>query len=257
MKIKFIILGSGYSLGVPSADGYWGKCDSKEKKNYRTRCSAFIKSKVKDILIDTSPDLRNQLIANNIRNIDCALFTHIHGDQIHGINDLRVFSLKNKQKIPIYADLNTGNYLKKNFSYCFNDSPGYKAILKFNLLKENLNFKKNGKYISIKSIPVKHGKILSQSFIINKSCAYISDANKIFSKDLRYFKNLNHLVIDCLRFNSHPSHFNLSEVVNLTKILKPKKTILTNLNNEMDYNQLSKILPKNIVSGYDGMSFYI
>jgi len=257
MKIKFIILGSGYSLGVPSADGYWGKCNSKEKKNYRTRCSAFIKSKVKDILIDTSPDLRNQLITNNIRNIDCALFTHIHGDQIHGINDLRVFSLKNKQKIPIYADLNTGNYLKKNFSYCFNDTPGYRAILKFNLLKKNLYFRKNDKSIYIKSIPVKHGKILSQSFIINKSCAYISDANKIFSKDLRYFKNLNHLVIDCLRFNSHPSHFNLSDVVNLTKILKPKKTILTNLNNEMDYNQLSKILPKNIVSGYDGMSFYI
>ena len=257
MKDKFIIFGSGYSLGVPRADGYWGKCDSKEKKNYRTRCSAFIKSKLKNIIIDTSPDLRNQLISNNIKNIDCVLFTHMHGDQIHGINDLRVFSLKYKQKIPIYADLNTGKYLKKSFSYCFNDSPGYKAILKFNLLKKNLNFKKNGKSISIKSIPVKHGKILSQSFIINKSCAYISDANKIFSKDLKYFKNLNHLVIDCLRFNSHPSHFNLSDVVNLTKILKPKKTILTNLNNEMDYNHLSKILPKNIVPGYDGMSFDI
>ena len=139
MKIKFIILGSGYSLGVPRADGYWGKCDSKEKKNYRTRCSAFIKSKIKDIVIDTSPDLRNQLISNNIKNIDCVLFTHKHGDQIHGINDLRVFSLKYKQKIPIYADLNTGKYLKKSFSYCFNDSPGYKAILKFNLLKKNLN----------------------------------------------------------------------------------------------------------------------
>ena len=257
MKIKFIILGSGYSLGVPRADGYWGKCDSKEKKNYRTRCSAFIKSKIKDIVIDTSPDLRNQLISNNITNIDCALFTHIHGDQIHGINDLRVFSLKNKQKIPIYADLNTGKYLKKSFSYCFNDAPGYKAILKFNLLKKNLYFKKNGKSISIKSIPVQHGRILSQSFIINKSCAYISDANKIFSKDLKYFKNLNHLVIDCLRFDSHPSHFSLADVINLTKILKPKKTILTNLNNEMDYKKLSKILPKNIVSGYDGMSFDI
>ena len=257
MKDKFIIFGSGYSLGVPRADGYWGKCDSKEKKNYRTRCSAFIKSKLKNIIIDTSPDLRNQLISNNIKNIDCVLFTHMHGDQIHGINDLRVFSLKYKQKIPIYADFSTAKYLKKSFSYCFKDSPGYKAILKLNLLKKNLYFKKNGQSICIRSIPVKHGKILSQSFIINKSCAYISDANKIFSKDLKYFKNLNHLVIDCLRFNSHPSHFNLSDVVNLTKILKPKKTILTNLNNEMDYNHLSKILPKNIVPGYDGMSFDI
>ena len=104
---------------------------------------------------------------------------------------------------------------------------------------------------------MQHGKILSQSFIINKSCAYVSDANKIFSKDLKYFKNLNYLVIDCLRFNIHPSHFNLHSVIEITKILKPKKTILTNLNNEMDYNYLSKILPKNIVPGYDGMSFYI
>jgi len=86
MKIKFIILGSGFSLGVPRADGNWGKCNPKEKKNYRTRCSAFIQSKIKNIIIDTSPDIRNQLIKNNIRNVDCAIFSHKHGDQIHGIN---------------------------------------------------------------------------------------------------------------------------------------------------------------------------
>ena len=156
MKTKFIILGSGYSLGVPSADGYWGKCNPIEKKNYRTRCSAFIKSNIKNIIIDTSPDIRQQLIRNDIKNIDCVLFSHKHGDQIHGINDLRVFSLKSNQKIPIYADLETGNYLKNNFSYCFNYSPGYNAILEFNLLKKKISFKKNGKSISIRSVPVKH-----------------------------------------------------------------------------------------------------
>ena len=87
MKVKFIILGSGYSLGVPRADGYWGKCNPKIKKNYRTRCSAFIKSKIKNIIIDTSPDIRNQLIKNKITDIDCAIFSHKHADQIHGIND--------------------------------------------------------------------------------------------------------------------------------------------------------------------------
>ena len=257
MKIKFIILGSGYSLGVPRADGYWGKCNPKEKKNYRTRCSAFIQSDIKNIIIDTSPDIRQQLIMNDIKSIDCALFSHKHGDQIHGINDLRVFSLKSNQKIPIYADLETGNYLKNNFSYCFNNSPGYNAILELNILKKNFSFKKNGKSISIRSIPVQHGKILSQSFIINKSCGYVSDANEIFIKDLNFFKNLKYLVIDCLRFNKHPSHFSLDEVIKIKEFLKPKKTILTNMNNEMDYNYLCKILPSNIVPGYDGMSFYI
>ena len=254
MKTKFIILGSGYSLGVPRADGYWGKCNSKEKKNYRTRCSAFIKSDIKNIIIDTSPDIRNQLIKNKIKNIDCAIFSHKHGDQIHGINDLRVFSLKKKNKIPVYADLKTGVYLKSNFSYCFKDFPSYKAILKLNTLKKKLTFKKKNKIISIRSIPVQHGAILSQSFIINKTCAYVSDANKIFKKDYKFFKNLKYLVIDCLRFEWHPSHFCLNEIYKLNNILKPKKTILTNLNNEMDYNYLLKILPKNVIPAHDGLS---
>ena len=104
---------------------------------------------------------------------------------------------------------------------------------------------------------MQHGKIKSQSFIINKSCAYINDANKIRQNDMKYFKNLNYFVIDCLRHHKHPSHFNLAEVIELTKILKPKKTILTNLHSDLDYNDLLNILPKNIVPAYDGMSFYI
>ena len=257
MKIKFIILGCGSSFGVPKADGSWGQCDPKEKKNYRTRCSALIKSKIKNILIDTSPDLRQQLIKNKITNIDLVIYSHKHGDQVHGINDLRIFSLKNNKKIPVYADYETKKYLYNNFNYCFNNSSSYKAILKLNLLKKNFKFTNKKNIISIKSVPVQHGNIKSQSFIINKSCAYINDANKIYKKDMKYFKNLNYFVIDCLRHHKHPSHFNLTEVIELTKILKPKKTILTNLHSDLDYNDLINILPKNIVPAYDGMSFYI
>lgn len=257
MKVKFIILGCGSSLGVPRADGNWGNCNSKIKRNYRTRCSAFIKSKIKNILIDTSPDLRHQLIKNNITNVNCVIYSHKHGDQVHGINDLRVFSYKNNEKMPVYADYETGKYIKNNFSYCFNNTPSYRAILKLNKLKKNFSFSKNDKSISIKSVPVKHGRIKCQSFIINKSCAYVSDANKIYNKDLKHFKNLNYFVIDCLRLKYHPSHFNLRQVIELTEYLKPKKAILTNLHADLDYNYLLKILPKNIVPAYDGMSFYI
>ena len=257
MKIEFIILGCGSSLGVPTANGNWGNCNPKEKKNYRTRCSAFIRSKINNILIDTSPDLRVQLINNNIKNIDTVIYTHKHGDQVHGINDLRAFSLTNNYRIPVYADYSTGKYIKDNFSYCFSNTPGYRAILKLDILKKNFTFLKNNKKISIKSIPVQHGKIMSQSFIINKICAYVSDANKIFEKDLNFFKNLNYFIIDCLRLNKHPSHFNLEEVIKLTELLKPNKTILTNLHSDLDYNYLIKILPKNIIPAYDGMSFNI
>jgi len=257
MKIKFVILGCGSSLGVPRADGNWGKCNPKVKKNYRTRCSALIKSSIKNILIDTSPDLRHQLIKNNISNIDSVLFTHLHGDQVHGINDLRVFSLKSSKKIPVFADNHTAKHIKDTFSYCFYDRPGYPAILKLNKLKKNISFSDKNNFISIKSIPVQHGTIKSQSFIINNKCAYVSDANKIYDKDLKFFKNLKFFVIDCLRINKHPSHYNLDEVINLTNVIKPKKTILTNLHSDLDYNYLLKILPKNITPAYDGMSFYI
>ena len=120
MSLKFTILGCGSSMGVPRPDGYWGNCNPREKKNYRTRCSALISSKSKNILIDTSPDLRFQLIKQKVKNIDEVLYSHMHADQVHGINDLRIFFIKNNKKINVYADKITSKNLIKNFAYCFN-----------------------------------------------------------------------------------------------------------------------------------------
>ena len=254
--MKFIILGCGSSMGVPRPDGFFGNCDPKEKKNYRTRCSALIKSKKENILIDTSPDIRSQLLANNITSIDRILYTHQHGDQTHGINDLRVFYLKKKKVLPIYADKKTSKYLKKTFSYCFKDNPtrpkslNYPATLKINQLKKKHIFSN----VKIKSIPVNHGNIDCMSFIINDECAYASDVKFIYKKNINSFKNLKFLIIDCLRYEKHPSHFNLDEVMNLIKKIKPQKTILTNLNTDMDYKSLKKKLPKNVVPAHDGLT---
>ena len=122
MTIKFIILGCGSSMGVPRPDGFFGNCDPKNKKNYRTRCSALIKTFNENILIDTSPDLRQQLLRHKIKKIDKVFYSHMHADQTHGINDLRVFYIKNKKPIPIYADKKTKKYLINTFSYCFKNS---------------------------------------------------------------------------------------------------------------------------------------
>ena len=257
MTIKFTILGCGSSMGVPRADGYWGKCNPKEKKNKRTRCCALISTNNKKILIDTSPDLRNQLIKQNIKFIDAVIYSHLHADQTHGINELRVFYLKNKKKINVYANKLTKKYLQSNFSYCFKKLHGYPPILNLKLIKKEINFPNNKKTINIKCIPVKHGPIESLSFIINNVCAYISDVNEIYKKDLHHFKNLKYFVIDCLRLKSHPSHFNLNEVLDLVKILNPQKTILTNLHSDLDYNYLLKILPKNVIPAFDGLSINI
>jgi phosphoribosyl 1,2-cyclic phosphate phosphodiesterase len=255
MSIKFIILGCGSSMGVPRADGFFGNCDPKNKKNYRTRCSAVIKFHNQNILIDTSPDLRHQLLSNKIKSINKVFYTHLHADQTHGINDLRFCYLKNKNKTPIYADKKTKDFLYSSFKYCFTSTKGYPAILIFKKLKKKLIFKNKNTKISIVNVPVKHGRINSLCYIINKKLAYASDTNLIFNKDLKLFKKLDFLVIDCLWKNKiHPSHYNLNQILNLVKIIKPKKTILTNMHSDLDYQTLKESLPKNIVPGYDGMT---
>ena len=254
MSIKFIIMGCGSSMGVPRADGFFGNCDSKNIKNYRTRCSALIKFHKQNFLIDTSPDLRQQLISNKIKTIDKVFYTHPHADQTHGIDDLRVFYLKKKTKTPIYADKKTKQFLFSNFKYCFTSIKNYPAILEFKKIKKKLIFKFKNKKISIVNVPVKHGKINSLCYIINDKLAYASDVNLIYKKDYKLFKNLDFFIIDCLRYKEHPSHYNLNQILNLVNFFKPNKTILTNMHTDLDYQKLKNKLPKNIVPGYDGMT---
>ena len=254
MTVKFIILGSGSSMGVPRADGYTGNCNLDNKKNYRTRCSALIKFDDKNILIDTSPDLRSQLLQNKIKSINKVFYTHLHADQTHGINDLRPFFLINKKQIPVFADSKTSKYLNSTFNYCFKSSYGYPSTLKLNNLKKKYIFKNKNKKILIQSFPTEHGKIESICYLINKKLAYASDISLFYKKDYKKLTKLDYLIVDCLWYRNHSAHFNLDQVLELVKILLPKKTILTNMHSDLDYDQLKKKLPKNIVPGYDGMT---
>ena len=253
--MKFIILGCGSSMGVPRPDGFFGNCDPKNKKNYRTRCSALIKTSEENILIDTSPDLRQQLLRHKIKKISKVLYSHMHGDQTHGINDLRSFYINNKKQINVYADLQTSKYLKNSFSYIFKSfSNEYPATLRLNRLKKNLITIDGNKKIKIRSIEVEHGNVKSNCFIIDKKIAYISDVSKIYKKDYKYFKKLKYLIIDCLWYNFHPSHFNLEKSLSIIKLFKPKKAILTNLSPILDYKILKKDLPSNIIPAHDGLT---
>ena len=143
------------------------------------------------------------------------------------------------------------------FSYCFKDSFDYPATLKMNSLKKSHKYFDNNQFINIEAVSVQHGMIKSLAYIINNKCAYASDVSKIYKKDLKYFLNLKYFIVDCLRFEKHYSHFNLNEVLNLIKIIKPKKTLLTNLNNQMDYSKLKKTLPNNVMPAYDGLTLSI
>ena len=168
---------------------------------------------------------------------------------------MRSFYINSRKQVDVYADIHTSKYLKNSFSYIFKSySKEYPATLKLNKLPKNIFTKNNNKKVFIKSIIVEHGNVKSNCFIINKKLAYISDVSRIYEKDFKYFKNLKYLIIDCLWYNFHPSHFNLETSLNVIKKFKPKKSILTNLSPVLDYRVLKKMLPKNVIPAHDGLT---
>ena len=256
MNLKFIILGCGSSLGVPRIDGDFGSCNPKNKKNIRSRCSAIVQLNNFNLLIDSSPDIKNQFLTNKIKSLDCVFYTHQHADQTHGINDLRFFYLKNKKQIPVYANKSTRNYLLNSFRYCFKKTSNfYPPIMKLNSLKKKHSFFKN--QINIKSFDVSHGSIKSLCYIINDKLAYASDVSHISNRDYSKINRLKYFVIDCLREEPHPSHYNLDQILELISKIKPYKTILTNLHSSLDYHKLKKKLPKSVIPAHDGMNLLI
>ena len=252
MKAKLIILGSGNSMGVPKIDGSWGNCNKRNKKNIRTRCSAIILKGSNSILIDTSPDIRNQFTANKIKKLSAVIFTHEHADQTSGLFELRPFFWKYKKKIDIYGSLKTMNLLKKIFDYCFKTMNGYPAIVKANVIKKIFSLGKFEERVDFKTTQVKHGFTESTAYFFENT-AYISDCNDLSIVNLEIFQNLKHLVIDCMRIKKSPVHFNLEETLYVISCLKPKKTILTNLSSDLNYDYLLKRLPKNVLPAYDGL----
>ena len=252
MKTRLIILGCGSSVGVPRIDGFWGSCNKNNKKNLRTRSSAIIIKGKNSILIDTSADLRWQLLSNKIKNISSVILTHEHADQTNGLFELRPFFWKHKKKINIYGDSVTMNLIKKRHDYLFKKIGSYPPIVQSNIIKSKFSLGRSSEKIFFKAIKVKHGKTNSQGYIFENT-AYISDCNDLSIINMQELKNLKYLIIDCLKLKKHPSHFNLSESLYVHQKLKPKKTILTNLHYDLDYNYLLKKLPRNVVPAYDGL----
>ena len=253
MKNKFTILGCGSSLGSPWITNYSAKL-KKNPKNIRTRCCAHIQKGDLSILIDTSPDIKNQFLKNKITSLDAIIFTHEHADQTTGIFEMRPFFWKNKKKIPIYGSLRTIKELKDKYTFCFKQRHGYKPIMKANVIKKKFQISNYNQSINIEPFDVNHGMIKATGYLFEK-IAYISDCNEISKNVQKKLMNLDFLIIDCLRKKKHPSHFNYSDAINFIKSVRPKKAILTNLHVDLDYFDLKKNLPHNIIPAYDGLSF--
>ena len=250
---KFTILGCGSSLGSPWITNYSAKL-KKNSKNIRTRCCAHIQKDNLSILIDTSPDIKSQFLNNKIRSLDAIIYTHEHADQTSGIFEMRPFFWKNKKKIPVYASSRTIKELKDKYTFCFSQRHGYKPIMKANTIQKKFLIKKDNTQLFVDAFEVEHGMIKSTGYRFD-DIAYISDCNKISNSVSKKLLNLKYLIIDCLRKEKHPSHFNFDDALSFIKLVKPQKAILTNLHVDMDYFDLKSKLPKNIIPAFDGLNF--
>ena len=258
---KLTILGCGSSGGVPRIGNIWGACDPSNPKNRRRRCSVLIELENKDkattrVLIDTSPDLREQMISANVRSLDGVLFTHEHADHTHGIDELRAFSLLMRKRVPIWANDRTGTMLLGRFGYCFYTPPGsdYPPILSMHRLSPNVPVEITGAAGNLVALPfeVEHGTLRALGFRVG-DLAYLPDVKFIPDESIAVLGGLKTLIIDALRPTHHTSHLSLPETLEWIERLQPKHAILTNMHVDMDYDSLRRTLPKDVEPAYDGM----
>ncbi len=261
MTTELTILGCGSSGGVPRVGQGWGTCDPSEPKNRRLRCSVFVRQTnetgTTTLLIDTSPDLREQLIRQDINWLDGVLYTHEHADHTHGIDDLRGLALVQRSRIDVYAADETLKMLRERFTYCFASPPGsdYPPILNPHVIENSKMISVGGKGGAIEAQPVivQHGNIPALGFKFG-NVLYTPDLNSIPQQSEHYFENLDIWIIDALREKQHLSHFSLKDALEAIERFKPKRAVLTNLHNDMDYATLATKLPPHIEPAYDGMT---
>ncbi|MDX2289589.1 MAG: MBL fold metallo-hydrolase [Hyphomicrobiaceae bacterium] len=260
MTYQLTILGCGPSGGVPRLGPNWGQCEPSNPKNRRRRCAVLVqrfgRQGVTRVLIDTPPDLREQLIDARVSELDAVLFTHDHADHTHGIDDLRMVSYAMKRRVDVYADEPTRLSLVQRFSYCF-DTPaqtGYHPIL-------NVHPIEGGKAVLVEgaggpvhglAIPQVHGDIASLGFRFG-TLGYSPDVSDLSDEAATMLSGLDVWIVDALRYTPHPSHFHVKRALAWIERLKPKRAILTHMTTDLDYDALRRELPAHVEPAFDGM----
>ena len=251
--MNILLLGSGTSTGIPSLCCTCDVCRSANPKNKRLRSSILVRNGRNHLLIDTSTDLRQQCLVNNITHINQVLYTHHHADHVNGIDELRSFNHFNNTVIPCYGNKNTIHEIRKNFNYIFNGTTQVGGGLP-RLTLQAINretFSLGG--ISITPLDIIHGKLTILGYKLN-NCAYITDCSRIPSETKDRLKNLDILILNALGFDPHPTHFSLSQALEAVEELKPKRAIFTHINHKFDHETVLKGLPKGVELAFDGMS---
>ncbi|QRE74294.1 MBL fold metallo-hydrolase [Methylobacterium aquaticum] len=257
------ILGCGSSGGVPRVGYGWGACDPADSRNRRRRCSLLVERRDADaqattVLVDTSPDLREQLLDAAVQRLDGILFTHSHADHTHGIDDVRPLVIHMRRRIPVHADADTTALLKARFAYCFTSRDGslYPPILDLHALEAGapVTVEGPGGPVTATAFTMEHGpeeKALGFRFA---DAAYAPDVSTMPDAAKARLRNLDLLIIDALRDTQHPTHFSVSDALALIEEVAPRRAILTNLHTDLDYETLRRRLPPGVVPAYDGLS---
>lgn len=257
-ELIFTILGCGSSGGVPRLGGLWGACDPANPRNRRSRCSLLVERVTEGgttrVLIDTSPDMRQQLLDAGVGDLDAVLFTHSHADHVHGIDDLRMIVFNRKSRLPVWADAETQERLYASFAYVFDQPDGspYPALLEMNTIAGPLGIEGAGGAIDFLPFRVNHGSIDALGFRV-KSFAYLPDVAEIYPETWPMLEDLDIWVLDALRRTPHPTHVHLDKTLEWIERMSPRRAVLTNMHIDMDYETLRQETPDHIEPAYDGL----
>ena len=246
MKIR--VLGCGGSFGSPLAWGRNGNIDINNPHNYRTRSSVLININDQNILIDTSPDLRDQLYKAKCTKIDAVLFTHEHSDHTAGLPDMRAMSLINKSIIPAYSSARIKNSLLSNYKFIFEGHRDYSPFMNLNTVQDSFSIGNT----KIESFIHNHGSIDVQTYRIN-NFAYSTDIKNFYENDIDKLKNLDLWIVGLLKYDPHPSHAGFDQILDYINYLKPKKTFFTHMTALLDQEELMSKCPQNVEPAYDGL----
>ena len=246
MKIR--VLGCGGSFGSPLAWGRNGNIDVNNPHNFRSRSSVLINNNNQNILIDTSPDLRDQLYKAKCTKIDAVLFTHEHSDHTAGLPDMRAMSLINKSIIPAYLSAEIHDSMISNYKYIFKGVKDYSPFMTTNILEDNFKIDNT----EIETFKHNHGSIDVQTFRIN-NFAYSTDIKNFYENDIDKLKNLDLWIVGLLRYDSHPSHAGFDQILDYINYLKPKRTLFTHMTALLDQEELLSKCPENVEPAYDGL----
>jgi len=260
MTVTLTILGCGSSAGVPRPALGWGACDPRNPRNRRLRCSLLVEQRLGQgttrVLIDTSPDLREQLIQADVDHIDAVFLTHEHADQTHGIDDLRSVVMHQRRRIPVYLNKTTADHVLLRFSYCFVAPPGsdYPPILDHRPVEagDSCSVEGKGGTVTLSAFVLRHGKIPALGYRIGDA-AYTPDLSDIPRESWPSLENLDLWIVDGLRYHTHSSHFSINDALSWIDRFRPKRAVITNMHADLDYEVLRQSLPEGVIPAYDGM----